>query len=184
IYFDPNFNRYLNGKKFNVIFKSEDGQEVKSLPLDPNSTPGYSVLSNNILSVKLEGLSPGKKYTFFKLDPAPGQDEAFNNLEYKFIDLNQKETENLPYFYTLSDIASISAQPTQDSAKLTVNFTTKDPNYNKRANSSLKKAVIFLKNNATGTVASAQADEIKYENGLNKVEFDVQNLDKLSHYTV
>ncbi|WP_341494048.1 hypothetical protein [Mesomycoplasma ovipneumoniae] len=29
-----------------------------------------------------------------------------------------------------------------------------------------------------------QADEIKYQDGLNKVEFDVQNLDKLSHYTV
>ncbi|MHA0261537.1 hypothetical protein [Mesomycoplasma ovipneumoniae] len=184
IYFDPNFNRYLNGKKFNVIFKSEDGQEVKSLPLDTNSSSNYSVLTNNILSVKLENLSPGKKYTFFKLDPAPNQDEAFNNLEYKFIDLNQQETDNLPYFYTLSDIASISAQPTQDSAKVVVNFTTKDPNYNKRANSSLKKAVIFLKNNATGTVASAQADQIKYENGLNKVEFNVQNLDKLSHYTV
>ncbi|MDW2930138.1 hypothetical protein [Mesomycoplasma ovipneumoniae] len=67
---------------------------------------------------------------------------------------------------------------------MTVNFTTKDPNYNKRANLSLKKAVIFLKNNATGTVASAQADEIKYEAGLNKVEFNVKNLDKLSHYTV
>ncbi|WP_341513208.1 hypothetical protein [Mesomycoplasma ovipneumoniae] len=184
IYIDPNFNRYLNGKRFNAIFKSEDGQEVKSQPLDSTATPDYSVLSNNILSVKLEGLNPGKKYTFFKLDPAPGQDEAFNNLEYKFIDLNQQETDNLPYFYTLSDIASISAEPTQDSAKLTVSFTTKDPNYNKRANSSLKKAVIFLKNNATGTVASAQADEIKFENGLNKVEFDVQNLDKLSHYTV
>ncbi|WNM16204.1 hypothetical protein [Mesomycoplasma ovipneumoniae] len=184
IYIDPNFNRYLNGKKFNAIFKSEDGQEIKSQPLDTNSTPEYSVLSNNILSVKLEGLSPGKKYTFFKLEPAPGQDEAFNNLEYKFIDLNQQETNDLPYFYTLSDIASISAQPTQDSAKLTVSFTTKDPNYNKRANSSLKKAVIFLKNNATGTVASAQAEEIKYEDGLNKVEFDVKNLDKLSHYTV
>ncbi|MDW2931537.1 hypothetical protein, partial [Mesomycoplasma ovipneumoniae] len=184
IYIDPNFNRYLNGKKFNAIFKSEDGQEIKSQPLDQNSTPEYSVLSNNILSVKLENLSPGKKYTFFKLDPAPDQDEAFNNLEYKFIDLNQQETDNLPHFYTLSDIASISAEPTQDSAKLTVSFTTKDPNYNKRANSSLKKAVIFLKNNATGTVASAQADEIKYENDLNKVEFNVQNLDKLSHYTV
>ncbi|WP_337904338.1 hypothetical protein [Mesomycoplasma ovipneumoniae] len=184
IYIDPNFNRYLNGKKFNAIFKSEDGQEIKSQPLDTSATPEYSVLTNNILSVKLEGLSPGKKYTFFKLDPAPGQDEAFNNLEYKFIDLNQQETNDLPHFYTLSDIASISAQPTQDSAKLTVNFTTKDPDYNKRANSSLKKAVIFLKNNATGTVASAQADEIKYENGLNKVEFNVQNLDKLSHYTV
>ncbi|MHA0283376.1 hypothetical protein ACXYWU_03455, partial [Mesomycoplasma ovipneumoniae] len=184
IYIDPNFNRYLNGKKFNAIFKSEDDQEVKSKPLDQNSTPDYSVLSNNILSVKLEGLSPGKKYTFFKLEPAPGQDEAFNNLEYKFIDLNQQETDDLPYFYTLSDIASISAEPTQDSAKLTINFTTKDPNYNKRANLSLKKAVIFLKNNATGTVASAQADQIKYEDGLNKVEFDVQNLDKLSHYTV
>ncbi|MHA0298159.1 hypothetical protein [Mesomycoplasma ovipneumoniae] len=184
IYIDPNFNRYLNGKKFNAIFKSEDGQEIKSQPLDTNSTPEYSVLSNNILSVKLEGLSPGKKYTFFKLEPAPGQDEAFNNLEYKFIDLNQQETNDLPYFYTLSDIASISAQPTQDSAKLTVNFTTKDPDYNKRANSSLKKAVIFLKNNATGTVASAQTEEIKYEDGLNKVEFDVKNLDKLSHYTV
>ncbi|MEG3826057.1 hypothetical protein MOV3098_02365, partial [Mesomycoplasma ovipneumoniae] len=157
---------------------------VKSVPLDSAATPDYSVLTNNILSVKLEGLSPGKKYTFFKLDPAPGQDEAFNNLEYKFIDLNQQETNDLPHFYTLSDIASISAQPTQDSAKLTVSFTTKDPDYNKRANSSLKKAVIFLKNNATGTVASAQADEIKYENGLNKVEFNVQNLDKLSHYTV
>ncbi len=184
IYIDPNFNRYLNGKKFNAIFKSEDGQEIKSKPLDTSSTPEYSVLSNNILSVKLENLSPGKKYTFFKLDPAPGQDEAFNNLEYKFIDLNQNETDDLPHFYTLSDIASISAEPTQDSAKLTVNFTTKDPNYNKRANSSLKKAVIFLKNNATGTVASAQADEIKFQDGLNKVEFDVQNLDKLSHYTV
>ncbi|WP_337902214.1 DUF1410 domain-containing protein, partial [Mesomycoplasma ovipneumoniae] len=184
IYIDPNFNRYLNGKKFNAIFKSEDGQEVKSQPLDTDSTPEYSVLTNNILSVKLDNLSPGKKYTFFKLDPAPGQDEAFDNLEYKFIDLNQQETEDLPYFYTLSDIASISAQPTQDSAKLTVSFTTKDPDYNKRANSSLKKAVIFLKNNATGTVASAQADEIKFENGLNKVEFNVQNLDKLSHYTV
>ncbi|MDW2928095.1 hypothetical protein R7X43_03610, partial [Mesomycoplasma ovipneumoniae] len=184
IYIDPNFNRYLNGKKFNAIFKSEDGQEVKSQPLDQNSTPGFSVLSNNILSVKLEGLNPGGKYTFFKLEPAPNQDEAFNNLEYKFIDLNQQETDDLPYFYTLSDIASISAEPTQDSAKLTVNFTTKDPDYNKRANSSLKKAVIFLKNNATGTVASAQADEIKFEAGLNKVEFDVKNLDKLSHYTV
>ncbi|MEG3826043.1 hypothetical protein MOV3098_02285, partial [Mesomycoplasma ovipneumoniae] len=157
---------------------------IKSKPLDTSSTPGYSVLSNNILSVKLEGLSAGKKYTFFKLEPAPNQDEAFNNLEYKFIDLNQQETDNLPHFYTLSDIASISAQPTQDSAKLTVSFTTKDPDYNKRANSSLKKAVIFLKNNATGTVASAQADEIEYEAGLNKVEFDVKNLDKLSHYTV
>ncbi|VEU71640.1 DUF1410 domain [Mesomycoplasma ovipneumoniae] len=184
IYIDPNFNRYLNGKKFNAIFKSEDGQEVKSKPLDTSATPGYSVLTNNILSVKLDGLSPGKKYTFFKLDPAPGQDAAFNNLEYKFIDLNQNETDDLPHFYTLSDIASISAQPTQDSAKLTVSFTTKDPDYNKRANSSLKKAVIFLKNNATGTVASASADEIKFENGLNKVEFNVQNLDKLSHYTV
>ncbi len=184
IYFDPNFNRYLNGKRFNAIFKSEDNQEVKSLPLDQSSTPEYSVLTNNILSVKLDKLSPGKKYTFFKLEPAPGQDEAFNNLEYKFIDLNQQETDNLPYFYTLSDIASISAEPTQDSAKLVVNFTTKDPDYNKRANSSLKKAVIFLKNNATGTVASASADQIKYEDGLNKVEFDVKNLDKLSHYTV
>ncbi|WP_337896250.1 hypothetical protein [Mesomycoplasma ovipneumoniae] len=184
IYIDPNFNRYLNGKKFNAIFKSEDGQEVKSVPLDSAATPDYSVLTNNILSVKLEGLNPGKKYTFFKLEPAPNQDEAFNNLEYKFIDLNQNETDNLPYFYTLSDIASISAEPTQDSAKLVVNFTTKDPNYNKRANSSLKKAVIFLKNNATGTVASAQAEKIKYEDGLNKVEFNVQNLDKLSHYTV
>ncbi|MDW2916522.1 hypothetical protein [Mesomycoplasma ovipneumoniae] len=184
IQIDPNFNRYLNGKKFNAIFKSEDGQEVKSVPLDTSATPEYSVLTNNILSVKLEGLNPGKKYTFFKLEPAPNQDEAFNNLEYKFIDLNQQETDDLPHFYTLSDIASISAQPTQDSAKLVVNFTTKDPNYNRRANSSLKKAVIFLKNNATGTVASAQADEIKYENGLNKVEFNVQNLDKLSHYTV
>ncbi|WP_337903753.1 hypothetical protein [Mesomycoplasma ovipneumoniae] len=184
IYIDPNFNRYLNGKRFNAIFKSEDGQEVKSVPLDKSATPDYSVLTNNILSVKLEGLSAGKKYTFFKLEPAPNQDEAFDNLEYKFINLNQQETDNLPYFYTLSDIASISAQPTQDSAKLTVNFTTKDPDYNKRANSSLKKAVIFLKNNATGTVASAQAEEIKYEDGLNKVEFNVQNLDKLSHYTV
>ncbi|WHF53214.1 hypothetical protein [Mesomycoplasma ovipneumoniae] len=184
IYIDPNFNRYLNGKKFNAIFKSEDDQEVKSQPLDSTATPEYSVLTNNILSVKLDNLNPGKKYTFFKLDPAPGQDEAFNNLEYKFIDLNQQETDNLPYFYTLSDIASISAQPTQDSAKLTVNFTTKDPNYNKRANLSLKKAVIFLKNNATGTVASAQAEEIKFQDGLNKVEFNVQNLDKLSHYTV
>ncbi|WNM17006.1 DUF1410 domain-containing protein [Mesomycoplasma ovipneumoniae] len=184
IYIDPNFNRYLNGKRFNAIFKSEDGQEVKSVPLDKSATPDYSVLTNNILSVKLEGLSAGKKYTFFKLEPAPNQDEAFDNLEYKFINLNQQETDNLPYFYTLSDIASISAQPTQDSAKLTVNFTTKDPDYNKRANSSLKKAVIFLKNNATGTVASAQAEEIKYEDGLNKVEFDVKNLDKLSHYTV
>ncbi|MDW2931468.1 hypothetical protein [Mesomycoplasma ovipneumoniae] len=184
IYIDPNFNRYLNGKQFNAIFKSEDGQEVKSQPLDQSATPEYSVLTNNILSVKLENLSPGKKYTFFKLDPAPNQDEAFDNLEYKFIDLNQQETENLPHFYTLSDIASISAEPTQDSAKLTVSFTTKDPNYNKRANSSLKKAVIFLKNNATGTVASAQAEEIKFQDGLNKVEFDVKNLDKLSHYTV
>ncbi|MHA0313761.1 hypothetical protein ACXYVM_03625, partial [Mesomycoplasma ovipneumoniae] len=184
IYIDPNFNRYLNGKKFNAIFKSEDGQEIKSKPLDTNSTPEYSVLSNNILSVKLENLSPGKKYTFFKLEPAPGQDEAFNNLEYKFINLNQQETDDLPHFYTLSDIASISAEPTQDTAKLTVSFTTKDPNYNKRANSSLKKAVIFLKNNATGTVASASADEIKFQDGLNKVEFDVKNLDKLSHYTV
>ncbi|WP_341515656.1 hypothetical protein [Mesomycoplasma ovipneumoniae] len=184
IYIDPNFNRYLNGKQFNAIFKSEDGQEIKSKPLDSTAAPDYSVLTNNILSVKLENLSAGKKYTFFKLDPAPNQDEAFNNLEYKFIDLNQQETDNLPYFYTLSDIASISAQPTQDSAKLTVNFTTKDPDYNKRANSSLKKAVIFLKNNATGTVASAQADQIKYEDGLNKVEFNVENLDKLSHYTV
>ncbi|MHA0296814.1 zinc ribbon domain-containing protein [Mesomycoplasma ovipneumoniae] len=184
IYIDPNFNRYLNGKQFNAIFKSEDGQEIKSKPLDTSATSQYSVLSNNILSVKLENLSPGKKYTFFKLEPAPDQDEAFDNLEYKFIDLNQQETDDLPYFYTLSDIASISAEPTQDSAKLVVNFTTKDPNYNKRANSSLKKAVIFLKNNATGTVASAQADQIKYENGLNKVEFNVQNLDKLSHYTV
>ncbi|MDW2852623.1 hypothetical protein [Mesomycoplasma ovipneumoniae] len=185
IYFDPNFNRYLNGKKFNAIFKSEDNQEVKSLPLDLNAnTDSYSVLANNLLSVKLDKLSPGKKYTFFKLEPAPNQDEVFDNLEYKFIDLNQQETDNLPYFYTLSDIASISAQPTQDSAKLTVNFTTKDPDYKKRANSSLKKAVIFLKNNATGTMASAQANEIKFENGINKVEFDVQNLDKLSHYTV
>ncbi|MDW2922118.1 DUF1410 domain-containing protein [Mesomycoplasma ovipneumoniae] len=184
IYFDPNFNRYLNGKKFNAIFKSEDNQEVKSQPLDLNATSDYSVLANNLLSVKLEGLSPGKKYTFFKLEPAPNQDEVFDNLEYKFIDLNQQETDNLPYFYTISDIASISAQPTQDSAKLTVNFTTKDPEFRKRANSSLKKAVIFLKNNATGTMASAQADEIKFEDGINKVEFDVQNLDKLSHYTV
>ncbi|WP_230577091.1 DUF1410 domain-containing protein [Mesomycoplasma ovipneumoniae] len=184
IYIDPNFNRYLNGKQFNAIFKSEDGQEVKSVPLDSTATPDYSVLTNNILSVKLDNLSPGKKYTFFKLEPAPNQDEAFNNLEYKFIDLNQQETDELPHFYTLSDIASISAQPTQDSAKLTVNFTTKDPDYNKRANSSLKKAVIFLKNNATGTVASAQAEEIKFQDGLNKVEFDVKNLDKLSHYTV
>ncbi|MDW2923854.1 hypothetical protein [Mesomycoplasma ovipneumoniae] len=184
IYIDPNFNRYLNGKQFNAIFKSEDGQEVKSLPLDASSTPEYSVLTNNILSVKLDGLSPGKKYTFFKLESAPGQDEAFDNLEYKFIDLNQQETDDLPHFYTLSDIASISAEPTQDSAKLVVNFTTKDPDYNKRANSSLKKAVVFLKNNATGTVASAQAEEIKFQDGLNKVEFDVKNLDKLSHYTV
>ncbi|MDW2898292.1 DUF1410 domain-containing protein [Mesomycoplasma ovipneumoniae] len=185
IYFDPNFNRYLNGKKFNAIFKSEDNQEVKSLPLDLNAnTDSYSVLANNLLSVKLDNLSPGKKYTFFKLEPAPNQDEVFDNLEYKFINLNQQETDNLPYFYTLSDIASISAQPTQDSAKLVVNFTTKDPEYKKRANSSLKKAVIFLKNNATGTMASAQANEIKFENGINKVEFDVQNLDKLSHYTV
>ncbi|MDW2871253.1 DUF1410 domain-containing protein, partial [Mesomycoplasma ovipneumoniae] len=184
IYFDPNFNRYLNGKKFNAIFKSEDNQEVKSLPLDSSATPDYSVLANNLLSVKLDNLSPGKKYTFFKLEPAPNQDEVFDNLEYKFIDLNQQETDNLPYFYTISDIASISAQPTQDSAKLTVNFTTKDPDFRKRANSSLKKAVIFLKNNATGTMASAQADEIKFEDGINKVEFDVENLDKLSHYTV
>ncbi|WP_341491764.1 DUF1410 domain-containing protein [Mesomycoplasma ovipneumoniae] len=185
IYFDPNFNRYLNGKKFNAIFKSEDNQEVKSFPLDSNSnTDSYSVLANNLLSVKLENLSPGKKYTFFKLEPAPNQDEVFDNLEYKFIDLSQQETDNLPHFYTISDIASISAQPTQDSAKLVVNFTTKDPEYKKRANSSLKKAVIFLKNNATGTMASAQASEIKFEDGINKVEFDVQNLDKLSHYTV
>ncbi|WNM14521.1 hypothetical protein [Mesomycoplasma ovipneumoniae] len=185
IYFDPNFNRYLNGKKFNAIFKSEDNQEVKSLPLGLNAnTDSYSVLANNLLSVKLDNLSPGKKYTFFKLEPAPNQDEVFDNLEYKFINLNQQETDNLPYFYTLSDIASISAQPTQDSAKLVVNFTTKDPEFRKRANSSLKKAVIFLKNNATGTMASAQADEIKFEDGLNKVEFNVQNLDKLSHYTV
>lgn len=185
IYFDPNFNRYLNGKKFNAIFKSEDNQEVKSLPLDSSAnTDSYSVLANNLLSVKLDGLSPGKKYTFLKLEPAPNQDEVFDNLEYKFIDLNQQETDNLPYFYTLSDIASISAQPTQGSAKLVVNFTTKDPEYKKRANSSLKKAVIFLKNNATGTMASAQADEIKFEDGTNKVEFNVQNLDKLSHYTV
>ncbi|WP_218836571.1 hypothetical protein [Mesomycoplasma ovipneumoniae] len=185
IYFDPNFNRYLNGKKFNAIFKSEDNQEVKSLPLDLSAnTDSYSVLANNLLSVKLDKLSPGKKYTFFKLEPAPNQDEVFDNLEYKFIDLNQQETDNLPYFYTLSDIASISAQPTQDSAKLTINFTTKDPEYKKRANSSLKKAVIFLKNNATGTMASAQANEIKFEDGTNKVEFNVQNLDKLSHYTV
>ncbi|UVO15288.1 hypothetical protein KW512_00110 [Mesomycoplasma ovipneumoniae] len=185
IYFDPNFNRYLNGKKFNAIFKSEDNQEVKSQPLDLNAnTDSYSVLANNLISVKLENLSPGKKYTFFKLEPAPNQDEVFDNLEYKFIDLNQQETDNLPYFYTLSDIASISAQPTQDSAKLVVNFTTKDPEYKKRANSSLKKAVIFLKNNATGTMASAQADQIKFEDGTNKVEFNVQNLDKLSHYTV
>ncbi|MHA0271687.1 DUF1410 domain-containing protein, partial [Mesomycoplasma ovipneumoniae] len=184
IYIDPNFNRYLNGKKFNAIFKSEDGQEVKSQPLDQSATPEYSVLTNNILSIKLENLSPGKKYTFFKLEPAPNQDEAFDNLEYKFIDLNQQETDDLPHFYTLSDIASISAEPTQDSAKLVVNFTTKDPNYNKRANSSLKNAVIFLKNNATGTVASAQADQIKFQDGLNKVEFNVKNLDKLSHYTV
>ncbi|MDW2834249.1 DUF1410 domain-containing protein [Mesomycoplasma ovipneumoniae] len=185
IYFDPNFNRYLNGKKFNAIFKSEDNQEVKSLPLDLSAnSDSYSVLANNLLSVKLDGLSPGKKYTFFKLEPAPNQDEVFDNLEYKFINLNQQETDDLPYFYTISDIASISAQPTQDSAKLTVNFTTKDPDFRKRANSSLKKAVIFLKNNATGTMASAQADEIKFEDGINKVEFDVQNLDKLSHYTV
>ncbi|XBE77863.1 hypothetical protein VQY16_02775 [Mesomycoplasma ovipneumoniae] len=67
---------------------------------------------------------------------------------------------------------------------MTVNFTTKDPDFRKRANSSLKKAVIFLKNNATGTMASAQASEIKFEDGINKVEFNVQNLDKLSHYTV
>ncbi|XBE77847.1 hypothetical protein VQY16_02670 [Mesomycoplasma ovipneumoniae] len=185
IYFDPNFNRYLNGKKFNAIFKSEGNQEVKSLPLDSNAnTDSYSVLANNLLSVKLEGLSPGKKYTFFKLEPAPNQDEVFDNLEYKFIDLNQQETDNLPYFYTISDIASISAQPTQDSAKLTVNFTTKDPEFRKRANSSLRRATIFLKNNATGTMASAQVDEIKFEDGINKVEFDVENLDKLSHYTV
>ncbi|WP_069096723.1 DUF1410 domain-containing protein [Mesomycoplasma ovipneumoniae] len=184
IYFDPNFNRYLNGKKFNAIFKSEDNQQVKSLPLDLSVNSDYSVLANNLLSVKLDNLSPGKKYTFFKLEPAPNQDELFDNLEYKFIDLNQQETDNLPYFYTISDIASISAQPTQDSAKLVVNFTTKDPEYKKRANSSLKKAVIFLKNNATGTMASAQADEIKFEDGTNKVEFNVQNLDKLSHYTV
>ncbi|WP_337898450.1 hypothetical protein [Mesomycoplasma ovipneumoniae] len=185
IYFDPNFNRYLNGKKFNAIFKSEDNQEVKSQPLDLNTDSGsYSVLANNLLLVKLDNLSPGKKYTFLKLEPAPNQDEVFDNLEYKFINLNQQETDDLPYFYTLSDIASISAQPTQDSAKLTVNFTTKDPEFRKRANSSFKKAVIFLKNNATGTMASAQADEIKFEDGTNKVEFDVQNLDKLSHYTV
>ncbi|WNM14660.1 hypothetical protein [Mesomycoplasma ovipneumoniae] len=185
IYFDPNFNRYLNGKRFNAIFKSEDNQEVKSQPLDLNAnTDSYSVLANNLLSVKLDNLSPGKKYTFFKLEPAPNQDEVFDNLEYKFINLNQQETDNLPYFYTLSDIASISAHPTQNSAKLVVNFTTKDPEYKRRANSSLKKAVIFLKNNATGTMASAQASEIKFEDGINKVEFDVQNLDKLSHYTV
>ncbi len=186
LYFDPNFNRYLNDKKFNAIFTSEDdpSEQIKSVPISPTSDQQeYSTVLNNSIQFKLENLKSGKKYIFSKLEPAPEQDSILEQLVYKNIELNQ-ESDNLPYFYTTTDIASILAQPTQDSAKVVVNFTTKDPNFKSRTNLSNKSATIFLKNNATGAFASAQANEIKFENGTNKVEFDIKNLDKLSHYTI
>ncbi len=186
LYFDPNFNRYLNDKKFNAIFTSEDdpSEQIKSVPISPTSDQEeYSTILNNSIQFKLENLKSGKKYIFSKLEPAPEQDSILEQLVYKNIELNQ-ESDNLPYFYTTTDIASILAQPTQDSAKVVVNFTTKDPNFKSRTNLSNKSATIFLKNNATGAFASAQANEIKFENGTNKVEFDIKNLDKLSHYTI
>ncbi|WP_341493760.1 hypothetical protein [Mesomycoplasma ovipneumoniae] len=186
LYFDPNFNRYLNDKKFNAIFVSEDdsSEQIKSVPIAQTSDQEeYSTVLNNSIQFKLENLKSGKKYIFSKLVPAPQQDSILEQLVYKNIELNQ-ESDNLPYFYTSTDIASILAQPTQDSAKVVVNFTTKDPNFKTRTNLSNKSATIFLKNNATGAFANAQANEIKFENGTNKVEFDIKNLDKLSHYTI
>ncbi|WNM13186.1 hypothetical protein [Mesomycoplasma ovipneumoniae] len=186
LYFDPNFNRYLNDKKFNAIFVSEDdpSEQIKSVPISQISDQeDYSTILNNSIQFKLENLKSGKKYIFSKLEPAPEQDSILEQLVYKNIELNQ-ESDNLPYFYTSTDIASILAQPTQDSAKVVVNFTTKDPNFKSRTNLSNKSATIFLKNNATGAFASAQANEIKFENGTNKVKFDIKNLDKLSHYTI
>ncbi|MDW2892892.1 hypothetical protein R7W54_02805 [Mesomycoplasma ovipneumoniae] len=186
LYFDPNFNRYLNDKRFNAIFVSEDdpSEQIKSVPISPTSDQQeYSTVLNNSIQFKLTNLKSGKKYIFSKLESAPEQDSILEQLVYKNIELNQ-ESDNLPYFYTSTDIASILAQPTQDSAKVVVNFTTKDPNFKTRTNLSNKSATIFLKNNATGAFASAQANEIKFENGTNKVEFDIKNLDKLSHYTI
>ncbi|MDW2871235.1 hypothetical protein R7V45_03780, partial [Mesomycoplasma ovipneumoniae] len=186
LYFDPNFNRYLNDKRFNAIFVSEDdpSEQIKSVPIAQTSDQEeYSTVLNNSIQFKLENLKSGKKYIFSKLEPAPEQDSILEQLVYKNIEVNQ-ESDNLPYFYTSTDIASILAQPTQDSAKVVINFTTKDPNFKTRTNLSNKSATIFLKNNATGAFASAQANEIKFENGTNKVEFDIKNLDKLSHYTI
>ncbi|AJR12549.1 hypothetical protein [Mesomycoplasma dispar] len=192
IYFDPSFNNFLNGYKFKVNFTDEDGKIVQSNPISQenqsqtNSENGeFQLVENNAIKVKLSNLSPGKKYVFKNLEPAAGQDEGLTNLTYEYLDQKgENKTENQLFFYTTTDIASIQTVPKQDSATITVNFSTKDPNFNKRPNGNKKTAVIFVKNNATGATASATKEIEDPNDGQNKVEFDLQGLSKLSHHTI
>ncbi|AJR12536.1 Uncharacterised protein [Mesomycoplasma dispar] len=193
IYFDPTFNSYLNGYKFKVKFKDEDGKTVSYPNEANNNTESYQKVENNQIKVSLTGLKPGQKYTFAGLEPAPGQNaDGLNNLNFEYLvsettnSQRQKfETaeDKAPYVYTTTDIASVQTNPQQDAASVTVNFTTKDPKFKERTNSTQKTAVIFVKNNATGGIASATA-KIEFKDNSNSATFNLKELSKLTHHTI
>ncbi|AGQ51071.1 DUF1410 domain-containing protein [Mesomycoplasma hyopneumoniae] len=214
IYFDPTFNSYLNNYKFKVKFKDEnnkivsypnqvgkpvavkkeekdkkekDSKIVQSQELE-NKNPEYIQVVNNAIKVSLSNLEPGKKYEFAGLESAPGQDSGLTELNYEYLNNKLEEDSNKtqgkpPYFYTIPQIQSIKSQPQQDSAKIIIDFNIKDPNFGKRPSKSDKNAIIFLKNNANGAAASEKTT-IKFSNNTNTAEFDLKNLEKLSHYTI
>ncbi|WP_044272522.1 DUF1410 domain-containing protein [Mesomycoplasma hyopneumoniae] len=207
IYFDPTFNSYLNNYKFKVKFKDENNKIVsypnqvtlkkeKEANTPENQeqdnknpkNPEYIQVVNNAIKVSLSNLDPGKKYEFAGLESAPGQDSGLTELNYEYLNNKLEEDSNKtqgkpPYFYTIPQIQSIKSQPQQDSAKIIIDFNIKDPNFGKRPSKSDKNAIIFLKNNANGAAASEKTT-IKFSNNTNTAEFDLKNLEKLSHYTI
>ncbi|WP_462088240.1 DUF1410 domain-containing protein [Mesomycoplasma hyopneumoniae] len=167
--------------------KEKDSKTVQSQEKE-NKNSEYIQVVNNAIKVSLSNLDPGKKYEFAGLESAPGQDSGLTELNYEYLNNKLEEDSNKtqgepPYFYTIPQIQSIKSQPQQDSAKIIIDFNIKDPNFGKRPNKSDKNAIIFLKNNANGAAASEKTT-IKFDNNTNTAEFDLKNLEKLSHYTI
>ncbi|CAT04980.1 HYPOTHETICAL PROTEIN MCJ_002890 [Mesomycoplasma conjunctivae] len=174
IRFNPDTDAYLDGQKFALKIKKNDGQELEL---------GEATVEHSSLRVKLDSLDPGSKYQVVGLvykgasenSTTSQEDQAeFAKIKFNLDDIQNKSD----VFYTEPSVESISQEENkEESVKINIGLSLKNPNYQTKANN----IKLVFRNKETGLVQEANGT---FDQTKNQVSFDIKGLEKLSHYHI
>ncbi|WP_434336725.1 hypothetical protein [Mesomycoplasma conjunctivae] len=173
IRFNPDTDAYLDGQKFALKIKKNDNTELEL---------GEATVEHSSLRVNLGNLDPGSKYQVVGLVYKGASENSAisqeDKAEFAKINFNLEGIKNSDTFYTEPSVESISQEANlEDSVKISIGLSLKNPNYETKANN----IKLVFRNKETGLIQEATG---KFKKDENEVSFDIQNLEKLSHYHI